>query len=87
MASHRGRGKGKALDRSGPWSEYNWDARGFYISSRYGPTGKIEYNYRYPDSSTPISGESIPQTGQEIVQGYNSMCSIRTCSQLILTLE
>jgi hypothetical protein len=45
------RAKGKAVDKSSAWAQWIWDDRGFYVTSRYGPSGQVEYEYRYP--STP----------------------------------
>lgn len=52
MASYN---TGKGVDRSTSWSEWEWDARGFWFSSRTGPTGvpEYEYNYPQPDNTNP----------------------------------
>ena len=39
--------KGKAIDMLTPWSEFFWDERGYWVSSRRGPSGELEYDYRY----------------------------------------
>ncbi|TVY13980.1 hypothetical protein LARI1_G008742 [Lachnellula arida] len=57
--------KGKAVDKSTPWSEWCWDARGYYYSSRSGPTGVLEYSYKYPDSTTPQQQQQTPRTPGE----------------------
>ena len=56
MASSSGR-KGKAIDRSSPWSEYDWDDRGFWFCSRYNENGDIEYKYQYAESTEPTPEE------------------------------
>jgi hypothetical protein len=48
--------KGKATDRSTDWSEYEWDQRGYWISTRLDKYGEKEYDYRYPE---------VAQTSQE----------------------
>jgi hypothetical protein len=49
--------RGKSIDRSTAWSEFEWDeSRQFWWSSRLGPSGQAEYDYRYPET---------PQTHQE----------------------
>jgi hypothetical protein len=55
-SSHR---HGKERDRSTPWSAWTWDPRGYYFASRYGPSGDIEYDYRYPDSGRD---QTVPRT-------------------------
>jgi hypothetical protein len=68
MASHQRHGKEKEIDRSSPWSEYEWDARGFWVSSRSDHNGAVEYHYRYPEqnpkppTSTFIQSPADPRT-------------------------
>jgi hypothetical protein len=42
-----GHSTGKAVDKSSPWSEHVWDEGGYWVSSRHGPSGELEYDYRY----------------------------------------
>jgi hypothetical protein len=44
--------KGKEVDKSSAWSQWMWDDRGVYVSTRYGPSGQLEYDFRYPSTST-----------------------------------
>jgi hypothetical protein len=46
------RAKGKAVDKSSAWSEFSWDDRGYWYAHRYGPTGEVEYDYRYIETTT-----------------------------------
>jgi hypothetical protein len=73
MASHRRHGKEREIDRSSPWSEQVWDTRGFWVSSRYGPDGAIEYDYQYPDNNQE------PQTGT-VVQSFGDPRTPRNAS-------
>ncbi|TVY30732.1 hypothetical protein LHYA1_G000398 [Lachnellula hyalina] len=58
--------KGKAVDKSTPWSEWCWDTRGYYYSSRHGPTGVREYSYRYPElTTTQQQQQQTPRTPGE----------------------
>lgn len=48
------------------WSEYVWDEGGFWVSSRRGPTGALEYTYDYPESPGQTEGEqATPRTPVE----------------------
>jgi hypothetical protein len=47
-----GHRKGKAVDKSSPWTEHVWHEGGYWVSSRYGPSGEFEYDFRYPDTPT-----------------------------------
>jgi len=43
--------RGKSIDRSTAWSEFEWDQSGqFWWASRLGPSGATEYDYRYPET-------------------------------------
>jgi hypothetical protein len=67
--------KGKAIDKSSPWSEYAWDDRGYWYSSRYGPTGEVEYDYRYPETTTQTAEQeqATPRTpGENVLSGAAS---------------
>jgi len=44
--------KSKAIDRSTIWLPWTWDNRGYWYSSRSGPTGEVEYDYRYPEGAS-----------------------------------
>jgi len=65
-------GKGKGVDKSGPWSQWVWDDRGYYYSSRYGPGGELEYDYRYPEAKTPQQEQQTPRTPGENVFSSDS---------------
>jgi hypothetical protein len=41
-----------------PWSHWDWDNSGFWVSSRLNPQGQYEYKYEYklPRSETPYAG-------------------------------
>lgn len=45
-----GSSKGKGQDRSTQWSGWDWDIRGFWVSSRFNSHGEVEYKYEYPQS-------------------------------------
>jgi hypothetical protein len=67
--------KGKAIDRSSPWSEYVWDDRGYWYASRYGPTGDVEYDYRSPETTTQTAEQeqATPRTpGENVLSGAAS---------------
>lgn len=51
MDDHASQGQG--LSQSTEWSGWIWDDRGYWYSSRTGPTGLQEYAYRYPEQETP----------------------------------
>lgn len=55
--AHRER-RGKAVDRSTPWTEWAWHADGYWYSSRYNENGEVEYSY--PPEDTDLSG--VPRT-------------------------
>jgi hypothetical protein len=59
--------KGKAIDRSSSWSDFTWDERGYWYASRYGPTGEVEYDYRYPETTTQTEEQeqATPRTPGE----------------------
>jgi len=59
MTSRSKSSKGKGVDQSTPWSEYVWDDRGYWISTRTGPTGEQEYTYRDPE---PQTTEATPRS-------------------------
>jgi hypothetical protein len=43
--------RSKGIDRSTAWSEFVWDETGqFWRASRLGPSGQVEYDYRYPET-------------------------------------
>jgi hypothetical protein len=47
--------RGKSIDRSTAWSEFVWDESGqFWWSSRLGPSGQTEYDYRYPETEQTL---------------------------------
>ncbi|TVY85290.1 hypothetical protein LSUE1_G001296 [Lachnellula suecica] len=55
--------KGKGVDKSTSWSEWTWDSRGYYYSSRYGSEGQLQYDYRYPESTqTSQQQQQTPRT-------------------------
>ncbi len=54
MASRSGRA-GKSRDLSSAWSEFTWNEGGYWISSRYNESGKIEYTRRYPENTEPTT--------------------------------
>ncbi|KAI9640508.1 hypothetical protein NHQ30_011254 [Ciborinia camelliae] len=60
-------GKGKGIDRSTPWSDLAWDAKGgYWYCSRMDPTGVEEY-HRYPASeSVPSSPKAQDPTGSNV---------------------
>jgi hypothetical protein len=64
IASHKSgskSSKGKDIDRSTPWSEYVWDAQGYWISTRKNPEGEWEYEYSYPETpETPETPRTVP---------------------------
>jgi hypothetical protein len=63
-----GSSKGKGVDKSSSWSQWQWDDRGFYVASRYGPSGSLEYDYRYPNTQqTPQQEQQTPRTPGESV--------------------
>ena len=68
MAS-RSKGKGKSQDRSTQWSDYQWDNRGFWFSSRLNASGEEEYEYRYPEPpKTTEQQQATPRyTGPDII--------------------
>lgn len=68
MKSSRQAGKGKAVDRSTEWSEYTWsDDHNAWYSWRYGPTGVVEYQYSYPETSpNPPQDHETPRTVEDL---------------------
>ncbi|KAG4435148.1 hypothetical protein IFR05_009380 [Cadophora sp. M221] len=53
-----------STDNSSPWSDYTWDSRGFWVSSRRGPSGNLEYDYKYSETTaqTPRQEQATPRT-------------------------
>lgn len=51
-------------DNSSPWSDWSWDSRGFWVSSRYGPSGSLEYSYKYSETPAQTSkqDQATPRT-------------------------
>jgi hypothetical protein len=67
-----GKSMGKSIDRSTAWSEYIWDESGqFWWSSRTGPSGEVEYDYRYPETEeTHQQRLEIPRSpGPNVITG------------------
>lgn len=64
MSSRASRRKGKRPQYTSPWSEYVWDERGFWYKSRTGPSGELEYQYAYPETSqaVPLPDSDQPAT-------------------------
>lgn len=64
MAARGGSKKGKAVDMSTAWSEWNFDDRGFWVSSRCNPAGELEYSYRYDTQQAQITSNpaAVPRT-------------------------
>ena len=54
--------KGKAIDMSTAWSEFEWDERGYWIASRLDASGEREYDYRYPEVQTPQNQQNTPRS-------------------------
>jgi len=62
MAPKKG-SKGKSIDKSTDWSEFIWDDRGYWFSSRLDSSGQPEYDYRYPDApQTAQQQQTIPRS-------------------------
>jgi len=59
--------KGKGVDRSSAWSQWTWDDRGYYYSSRYGPSGELVWAFRYPEAKTPQQEQRTPRSPGENV--------------------
>jgi hypothetical protein len=78
MASRSKSSKGKDVDQSTPWSEYVWDDRGYWISTRIGPTGEREYTYRDPE---PQNTEATPRSFTSSNEGPYSSPSETEISQ------
>jgi len=55
MASKLEKQKGKAVDLSTEWSEWEWDRSGYYFASRSGPNGEVEYDYHYLEDDTALT--------------------------------
>lgn len=53
--------KGKGIATDSDWSEWVWDARGFYISSRTTSSGEIEHEHRYFETPNSATDQSIPR--------------------------
>ncbi|KAH7416791.1 hypothetical protein BKA64DRAFT_277134 [Cadophora sp. MPI-SDFR-AT-0126] len=53
-----------STDSTSSWSDWSWDSRGFWVSSRYGPSGDLEYDYKYsePPAQTSKQDQSTPRT-------------------------
>lgn len=53
-----------STDNSSPWSNWSWDSRGFWVSSRYGPSGSLEYSYDYSETPAQTSkqDQATPRT-------------------------
>jgi hypothetical protein len=67
--------KGKGVDKSSAWSPWTWDERNnCYFSSRYGPSGEVEYAYRSPESpQTQQQEQQTPRTpGQNVILSTSS---------------
>jgi hypothetical protein len=62
--------KGKAIDMSTPWSEFFWDDRGYWISSRHGPSGGLEYDYRN-SKRAQTSGLTPRAPGPNVIKGID----------------
>ncbi|KAL5322342.1 hypothetical protein ACEPPN_010315 [Leptodophora sp. 'Broadleaf-Isolate-01'] len=62
MASYNA--SSKSTDNSSPWSDWSWDARGFWVSSRRDPSGALEYDYKYSETTaqTPRQEQATPRT-------------------------
>jgi hypothetical protein len=64
--------RGKSIDRSTAWSEFVWDESGqFWWSSRLGPSGQAEYDYRRPETQqTHQQRQETPRSpGPNIITG------------------
>ncbi|KAH7348831.1 hypothetical protein BKA65DRAFT_268549 [Rhexocercosporidium sp. MPI-PUGE-AT-0058] len=62
MAFYSSNDRGKTTDRSTSWSEWSWDGRGFWISSRSNEFGVQEYEYRYPEASLERTPRTLGET-------------------------
>jgi hypothetical protein len=73
MASSR---SGKEVDYTSEWTEWTWDNRGFWFSSRHGPNGEIEFEYNYetsPPHASRQERESTPRfSGENNVRSVSS---------------
>lgn len=65
--------KGKSRDQSTPWSAWTWDSRGYHFASRYGPTGEIEYDYRYP---VLFPNPEVPRSSTDSTYDYSGVLSL-----------
>jgi hypothetical protein len=82
-AHQRGNGKGKGIDRSTLWSEFAWDERGYWFSTRYNSSGELEYERAYPKNTS--EPESTPRTldvERENTEDISGMCSFNNISSL-----
>jgi hypothetical protein len=62
MSSHR---RGNDVDRSSKWSEWTWDARGYWYCSRLGRSGEYEYEYKYENQEYAADEDSSTKRVQE----------------------
>ncbi|KAK0118618.1 hypothetical protein ONS95_007502 [Cadophora gregata] len=52
-----------STDKSSSWSDWTWDQRGFWVSSRYGPSGTVEYDYKFSETpQTSKQDQATPRT-------------------------
>jgi len=58
-------GGGNRSTSGSQWSQWDWDTRGFWISSRFNSQGAIEYQYEYPQNQNlPAEVASASQSSQ-----------------------
>ncbi|KAM3065401.1 hypothetical protein ACMFMG_011477 [Clarireedia jacksonii] len=55
-----------------PWSNWDWDARGLWVSSRLGPNGQVEYRY---ETLIPEYEAQAKQSVDRIGLGTGKYCA------------
>jgi hypothetical protein len=67
------RGPNSVLGRSTPWSEWVWNEQhGCWVSSRLDTLGVEQWEYRFPETSTPLHDPEIPRYTPNPIPPYET---------------